>query len=144
MASNAKAFGELGKLIAAAGRVANGDLARSIVKATAAESLALAKEATAAGRNPMGRAWKKTKSGRAPLANVTGALQLVVTATGFKINAPSKPWLGFHQKGTKSKKTGKRVLPKRNMLPLKAVPPKWRDRIVARLQAEWSKAWPTS
>lgn len=155
MATNSRAFGELGKIIAAAGRVASGELIGKSARAFGDESHRLARETTAAGKNPMGRAWKPKRdgSGRA-LKGVETQLQLVVWKGGFKLHVPGKPWLVFHQRGAKSRKagsesqhlfgrrkTGKWKLPKRSMLPRSSLPKPWRERVIARLQSEWYRTW---
>ncbi len=145
MAGNAKAFGELGKIIAAAGRVASGETVKSSVRVMGAAIFKLNRESIAAGKNAGGGAWKKRADGTRP--TFRGAkLAIRETAQGFTLVLPAL--YKFHQAGAfrPPKRTGGKGwrLPKRRLVPARRRLAKaWREVVVAALNAEWSRTWPT-
>jgi hypothetical protein len=143
VAGNAKAFGELGKIITAAGRVASGETVKSSVRVMGATVFNLTRASIAAGKNAGGGAWKKRADGTRPVFR--GArLAIRETAQGFTLVLP--PLYKFHQAGAyrPSKTPGGKGwrLPKRRLVPARRRLAKaWRVVVVAALNAEWSRTW---
>ncbi len=129
-------YRSLEKIISATGRIASEELVRNSVQAFADETHRLAVEGAQAGKNPQGRTWKKLKTGGVALRSYAGRMRLKIRAKrGFEIRVADKVSL-IHQRGAKKQGT-KWKLPARRILPKKAMPKPWADRVTARLNTEW-------
>lgn len=128
-------YRKLAKLIEATGRIANGELAKKSTRAIGDETFKLAKAAASAGQNPAGRKWKAKKRGGRALARVAATLKLQGNASGFRIFSGNHTYR-YHQYGANRRGTKWR-LPKRAILPTKAMPKRWQTVVVARLDKDF-------
>lgn len=149
-------FSKLDRLIKSAARAASGVVGRNALKAMGKVSHDLAVQGAAAAKNPMGRPWKKLKRGGTALRQMAGSLSLRVALTQFRI-ASKYPWAGFHQRGAKAaRKSGplpprgvkgaslsktRWKLPKRSILPKKALPKPWKEPVYEAAANAWRRNW---
>lgn len=130
-------FRALQKIIASTGRIASEELTRNSVRTFGRVSHDLALEGASAGRNPQGRAWKQLKkNGGRALRWMAATLKLRIrNGRGFEIKS-SSDIANYQQHGWK-RQTMKKKTPARRVLPKRALPKPWRDRIVPALENEW-------